>query len=244
MPWLTAANPAARWFQATARRLHSAAAAAGLLLLTAFLLTLAGLLIFGWLAVLVHTHRADPLDVRIVLAAQAARQPIPTLVMRAATLIGSGTVAIPAALGLMGWLLLRRRRRAALLYFGACLSGWALNGAAKAIFRRSRPDMVTHIGPAGWYSFPSGHAMLAPLVFGLGTLLLLRRSSPARRVAGLVLVSLLIVTIAVSRVYLGAHYPSDVLAALAAGTGWGALWVFIAEGMSRLNGRRSDATAD
>ncbi len=228
-----AGGAAARWFEAAARRLHSTATAAGLLLLTAFLLTLAGLLLFGWIAVEVHSHRADPLDVRILVAAQAARRPALTLAMRGASLVGSGTIAIPAALALMGWLFYRRRRRAALLYLGACLTGWALNGITKELFRRARPAMVTHIGPAGWYSFPSGHAMLAPLVFGLGALLLLRRSSPARRVAALVVVSALILLIACSRVYLGAHYPSDVLAALAAGTGWGALWVLVAEGVGR-----------
>ena len=71
--------------------------------------------------------------------------------------------------------------------------------------------------------------MLAPLVFGLGCLLLFRRAPAARRTVALVAAALLVMAIAVSRVYLGAHYPSDVLAALAAGTAWGALWVLLAE---------------
>lgn len=202
---------------------------AGALVFAAFILTAAGLVLFGWVAVLVHTHRADPLDVRLILAAQAARRPALTPLMEAASLAGSGTIAIPAALALLAWLFFRRRPRAAWLYLGATLTGWALNGVTKEIFRRTRPDMVSHIGPAGWYSFPSGHAMLAPLVFGLGTLLLLRRARTAARITGLACAAMLILAIAVSRVYLGAHYPSDVLAALAAGTGWGALWVLVAE---------------
>jgi undecaprenyl-diphosphatase len=71
--------------------------------------------------------------------------------------------------------------------------------------------------------------MLAPLVFGLAALLVLREvRSPVVKWLGLGLAGILIAGIALSRVYLGVHYPSDVLAGLLAGGGWGLLWLSLA----------------
>jgi undecaprenyl-diphosphatase len=142
--------------------------------------------------------------------------------------IGAGKLAIPTGIGICLILWLRHWKRAALCFLVTVLSGWALNGILKWGFQRARPEVIDRIAGAGWYSYPSGHAMLAPLVFGLGLILLTRRSpSPTRRALGFTIAVLLPLGIAFSRVYLGVHYPSDVIGALLAGSGWAALGVAV-----------------
>jgi undecaprenyl-diphosphatase len=141
--------------------------------------------------------------------------------------IGAGSFAIPAGIAVFVVLLLRRWRRSALCYGVTVLTGWGLNALLKEVFRRHRPDVVPRLDGAGWFSYPSGHAMLAPLVFGLGAFLLTRESPPIMRRAIRIAAVLLCLSIAWSRVYLGVHYPSDVVGALLAGTGWAALGVAV-----------------
>jgi len=141
--------------------------------------------------------------------------------------IGAGAIAIPSGL-LVAWLLHRRGDRiASRCYLVTVLSGWALNLLLKQAFGRPRPAVLPHLDGAGGYSYPSGHAMLAPLVFGLGALLLARPGP--RWVAALATAAglALALAIAISRVYLAVHYPSDVIGALLAGTGWAALGIAV-----------------
>jgi len=103
-----------------------------------------------------------------------------------------------------------------------CLTGgWLLNVVLKTSFQRARPDLQ-HLIAVGGYSFPSGHAMVATVFYGmLGYLIWLNlrdRSKPAWYVP--VLTALIIISIGISRIYLGVHFPSDVLAGFAAGGLW------------------------
>lgn len=95
---------------------------------------------------------------------------------------------------------------------------WLLNNLLKIIFQRTRPDML-HLVAAGGFSFPSGHAMIATAFYGmLGYIIwshLRQRSKPAWYV--MLLTFCLIIAIGASRIYLGVHYPSDVVAGFAAG---------------------------
>jgi len=162
-------------------------------------------------------------DQQVMRAVAAGRSAEMAGWMGVLSAIGQGAFAIPAGIAVFVVLLLRRWRRAALCYAVTVLSGWGLNALLKQGFRRHRPSIVPHLDGAGWYSYPSGHAMLAPLVFGLGAYLLTRGSPPATRRILRVAAVLLCLSIAWSRVYLGVHYPSDVIGALLAGTGWAAL---------------------
>jgi undecaprenyl-diphosphatase len=166
-------------------------------------------------------------DKQALIAVAAMRTPGTSGWMGVLSGMGQGSFAIPAGIAVFLVLLLRGWRRSALCYAVTVLSGWGLNAVLKEGFRRHRPGVVPHLDGAGWYSYPSGHAMLAPLVFGLGVYLLTRPSAPGVQWTARVTAFVLCLAIAWSRVYLGVHYPSDVIGALLAGTGWAALGVAI-----------------
>ncbi len=122
------------------------------------------------------------------------------------------------------FLLLWRRQASALLIFSAVAGGALLNEVLKALFERARPDLIAHIVEVNSLSFPSGHAMsAATLYLTLGALLARTRKSPALR--GTIVATAIVITCAVgiSRVYLGVHWPSDVLGGWLAGGAWALL---------------------
>lgn len=146
--------------------------------------------------------------------------------MIAATVLGDGEVEIPFALATGALLWRLGRERCARIFVFCALSGQVVLMLAKQSFQRPRPDIIDRLAGAGWYSYPSGHAMLAPVIWGLGLLLLSQSVSNAwiRRVL-LFLAVTIPIAIGVSRVYLGVHFPSDVIGALVLGTGWILLWL-------------------
>jgi undecaprenyl-diphosphatase len=122
-------------------------------------------------------------------------------------------------------LLFFRRRRAAVVLVVAALLAEVCNDGLKAIFGRARPDLVPHGAYVYTHSFPSGHAMLSAAVYL--TLAAILASLDARRgfkTFVFSIASLLVVTVGISRIYLGVHWPSDVLG------GWtlGAAWALVA----------------
>jgi undecaprenyl-diphosphatase len=184
--------------------------------------------LFALITVAVQAGWTQTLDQRLMLGVEQLRSPGLTAVMQSLSAIGAGEVEIPIALLLSLRLSLIRRRPEAAGYAAATLSGWAAYGVAKWIFQRPRPRVIPRIAGAGggWYSFPSGHATMAPLVFGLGVLIWSAPWPRATRVALLLLAAVCSLLIGFSRVYLGVHWPTDVLAGLLLGTGWAAMWVW------------------
>jgi undecaprenyl-diphosphatase len=178
---------------------------------------------FAVIEIGVITHLTDGVDSTILTFAESHRTEFLTTWMLLASQIGAGEIAIPIALLLGGILWWRQGRPSALLYVGGSLSGWAFQTLLKVAFRRPRPHLIPKLGAGGWYSFPSGHAMLAVLVFGLAAVLLSRTLSAPARLATVGTAVLVVVSIAVSRVYLGVHFPTDVLAGLFGGAGWASL---------------------
>ncbi|HEY8256744.1 MAG TPA: phosphatase PAP2 family protein [Gemmatimonadales bacterium] len=184
------------------------------------------MILYAILTAFVVTGSTLPLDTSLMLSLGAERRPWFSPLMYLASLIGGGAVAIPAALGFV-WLLWRgRRREDARAYAIIALSGWALYGLAKLSIARARPHVIPYLyHGAGWYSYPSGHSTLAPIVFGLAAVLWSASwPSSARRGALIAGASALAVTIAFSRVYIGVHYPSDVAGGLLLGIAWSAFW--------------------
>ena len=183
------------------------------------------LVLFFGLTTAVLVGVADTWDRTLMLALAAGREPWLTWWMKFLSIAGSGLIEIPLALLLVLGLFLRKRKVEAWWYAAAALSGWALSGLAKLAVQRPRPHLIPRLmHGGGWFSYPSGHSMLAPIIFGLGIIVWAAPwPSPALRRAALVLAALFALGIGFSRVYLGVHYPSDVVGGLLLGTTWSAL---------------------
>ena len=143
--------------------------------------------------------------------------------------VGGGALLIVAALGCAITLIRKRGADARFVAFGV---GGAvlLNLAAKVIFARARPDLWLSLAPRNDYSFPSGHAMLSS-AFVLCALILLWRSAALgalKRVVS-VLGVLFVLAVDLSRLYLGVHFPSDILAGWMASLAWVALLSILSE---------------
>jgi undecaprenyl-diphosphatase len=150
------------------------------------------------------------------------RSPALTSFMRFMTLFGKlwvlGLISVPVAAALV-----RARSHRRLYAFAATMVGGALlNPALKEAFRRARPSGIDALASSHGYSFPSGHAMGAMMLFGSLAYVIYFSIDHSRRmrVLTVVLCALVILTIGGSRVYLGVHYLSDVLAGFAAGLCW------------------------
>lgn len=134
----------------------------------------------------------------------------------------------------VAYLLMAGKRGAALLVLVSIVGGTLLSHGLKLGFERPRPDLVPHATQVYTASFPSGHAMLSAVTFlTLGALL--ARIEKSRRISTFIMTMAIIMTLLVgtSRVYLGVHWPSDVLAGWAIGAAWASLCWFVALQLQR-----------
>jgi undecaprenyl-diphosphatase len=157
-----------------------------------------------------------------------------TLAMRDITALGSVTVLTIMVLLVLGFLLLKRRYRAAALIFAATIGGTIFGTLAKTVIARDRPQIVPHLTEVSSKSFPSGHSMMSSVVYlTLGALLAQTAVRRREKVYVITAAALLTVMIGVTRVYLGVHYPTDVVAGWSAGVAWALLCWAIAWWLQR-----------
>jgi membrane-associated phospholipid phosphatase len=160
-------------------------------------------------------------DTRLNRWLHAQSTPLLTRAFRIVTVAG-GTIAVSAVTLVACWLLLRRRRRAdALLVVLAYAGAELLTALFKNTFERARPPFHDPALSFATFSFPSGHSSVSAAVYGAVAVVLLR-AGPSLGARILIATGgvLLVLAIAFSRIYLGAHYLSDVLAGLSLGIGW------------------------
>jgi undecaprenyl-diphosphatase len=181
--------------------------------------------LFAAVSLLVLSGIGDSIDVGILRFAGTTRTDDMTRFMQQVSDLGDWQWEVPFAL-LVG-IALRFRSRASngLWYVGVCLSAELVNAIIKLIFHRARPTVISHLGTAGSFSFPSGHTLLAPVVWGLGFILLsqLIKSMSGRIALWTVGIGLSFL-IGISRIYLGVHYATDVLGGAFFGVGWVLWW--------------------
>lgn len=137
------------------------------------------------------------------------------------TALGGVTVLTLLVTLVVVYLALRQKYRTALFVTASILGGWALSSAMKLGIARPRPEVVQHLVEVNDMSFPSGHAMLSAITYlTLGAMLSrLEERASLRYFFPLVAVVLTLI-IGLSRIYLGVHYPTDVLGGWAAGMVW------------------------
>ena len=144
-----------------------------------------------------------------------------TVAMMDITALGGTTILTLTTVFVAGFLLLIGKSRTALLVTASVSLGTLVSHAFKALVERPRPDMQLHLVEVSSASFPSGHAMLSAIVYLTLAMLLARvvknRNARLFIVAGAIL---LVMLIGLSRVYLGVHYPTDVIAGWCVGAAW------------------------
>lgn len=186
-------------------------------------------LVISVLSLLAFTQIADSalgqetlamIDLRLAAKLHAAATPLATQLMLFVTALGGRVViviALAGVLALAAW----RRWADLVVWIGALGGGAILTALLKALIQRPRPVFANPISVETSWSFPSGHALMAVVTYGLLTYLLVVRLHQWRWQVALVLAStFLILLIGFSRLYLGVHYVSDVLAGYAAGLCW------------------------
>lgn len=209
------------------------------------IISLVGLL-FVWLGSEIGEGETRRFDSRILLALRQSgdlAQPAGPHWLQASmldlTALGGGTILTLVTLVAIGSLLAQRKRAEALFIAFAVGGGGLLNDLLKIGYARPRPDLVAHLVEVSSASFPSGHAMNSAVTY-LTLGVLLARAVPDRSLKIFVLWVGVLLTLIVgfSRVYLGVHWPTDVLAGWAVGSAWAGLCWIVAEQLRLRRGSR------
>lgn len=174
------------------------------------------------------------IDERLLLALRNPADPADPLgppwleeLMRDITALGSFGILAAITAAVAGFLWLSRDRRSMWLVLASVGGGQALSALAKHGFDRPRPDLVPHGMVTYTASFPSGHSMMAAVTYlTLAAMVARVQPTPALRAYVLAWAIALVLAIGLSRVYLGVHWPTDVLAGWTAGAAWAlACWL-------------------
>lgn len=183
---------------------------------------------FAWVAEEVGEDEHQHLEERLMVAMRDPANPAepagPAWVKQVAidvSALGGATVIVLLTLLVCGHLLLRGRWRRVLILVFTVAGGHLLSHTLKNVYGRERPDVVPHLAHVDSASFPSGHSLSSSVVY-LTIGALLAQAAPRRREkAYLICLAFgLTFSIGLSRVFLGVHYPSDVLAGWSAGAAW------------------------
>lgn len=195
----------------------------------------------GWLAHEIREEKGvpGPMDVRLRDALIGERSPDLTRAMLAVTHAGDQHFLLFATPAVAAALWASRRHVSALLFAGSVVGGFGLSSVLKIAFVRARPDQWGAIVTETSYSFPSGHTVMATVFFGgLAAIVFHLTKRPAPRVLAVGGAAAMVVTVAVSRVYLGAHWATDTFAGMLTGGVWVVAYATTTETLERARARR------
>ncbi|MFE8697228.1 phosphatase PAP2 family protein [Cytobacillus sp. FJAT-53684] len=194
-----------------------------------FIIALISLLAFSFVAFIVSANKVVQFDSMVISFIQGFENSALTLVMKFFTFIGDTNSVIVLTLLVIFFLYLVLKHRIELILFIVSIVGSALlNQLLKYSFQRARPDLHRLIEIDN-YSFPSGHAMNAFTVYTITSFLLWWHiPTRAGRTILIIISVLMILAIGISRIYLGVHYPSDIIAGYFASGCWLGIviWIF------------------
>lgn len=222
-----------------------------------FSVLLAGVIVAGGLwgfiemAEVARDTTAHAFDTEILLAFREAGQPADPVgplwleeAVRDVTALGSMIVLVLVTVAAIFYLLLIGKWREALMVLVAVGGGQILSSLLKLGIDRPRPELVSHLAEVQTLSFPSGHAMMSAVTYlTLGSMLASIAPGRATKIYVLGVAVLITLMVGVSRIYLGVHWPSDVLAGWCAGFAWAMLCWLVARRFLLGNGG-TDASSE
>lgn len=204
-------------------------------ILLAIFMFFAALLLFALLTQLALQDSPHELDSYLLLLmrnAQDLSDPLgpPWLeeIGRDITALGGNSILILLTIAVVGFLLLEKKPQLALVVIISTLGAFGTNHMLKKTFDRDRPDLVPHYTRVYTASFPSGHSMLSASTYlTFGALLATTQRRRRTKVFILGFCALIALLVGISRIYLGVHWPTDVMAGWLAGASWAlACWMF------------------
>lgn len=150
------------------------------------------------------------------------------------TALGGVAILVMITLAVVGFLWMQKKYHAMWVVVAATAGGLIISTMLKNLFARPRPQLVAHLSHVYTHSFPSGHSMLSAVVYlTLGALLARFIEGRWSKFYFLAIAMLLTLVVGVSRVYMGVHYPTDVLAGWTAGLAWAVLCWLVARYLQR-----------
>lgn len=182
-----------------------------------FFASFAAVIFFAWLARQVLSGAALSFDFEMRGMVHGWASPMLTRAMRRITILGAPAFLIPLALVLIWRLVELGRRRAAVALVAAAVGAEAVDELLKLAFHRPRPVPFFGYSEPLTYSFPSGHAMVSACFYGTAAAILAAGTRSRAGRAGIwAAAGLLTLAIGLSRIYMGVHYPTDILGGYAA----------------------------
>jgi undecaprenyl-diphosphatase len=215
-------------------------AAVGVFLTIGLAVCIAAVVLFASVAALVARGATERFDRAVLLALDGISRPWLDGAALEITSLGSAYVTSVILVIATALLWQTRHRYSAVLLWIALAGGWVLNWLLKSLFARPRPELVEWRVPyAGQTSYPSGHAMSAMVFYGT-LAYLVTRLEPTRALRRLTTAVFggVILLVGLSRVYLGVHYPSDVVGGFLVGLAWATLCALGIEAVRFFRGRR------
>ncbi|HFE5247314.1 TPA: phosphatase PAP2 family protein [Staphylococcus aureus] len=173
-------------------------------------------LVFGIIAFFHESRLGKWIDNEVYEFIYSSESFITTSIMLGATKVGEVWAMLCISLLLVAYLMLKRHKIEALFFALTMALSGILNPALKNIFDRERPTLLRLIDITG-FSFPSGHAMGSTAYFGSDIYLLNRLNQGNSKGILIGLCAAMILLISISRVYLGVHYPTDIIAGIIGG---------------------------
>lgn len=197
------------------------------------------LIFFSWLTDEVLEGDSVHFDEVTRAAVHQLASPVMTAVMRFLSFVGSTIVLAIGTTIVVIWFATRKLGREAKLFAATMIGAALLNITLKLTFKRARPTPFFNLTPPETYSFPSGHSLASACFFGaLAAILTARIKTRSRRMIVWIVCSLMFLSIGFSRIYLGVHHTTDVIAGFSAALIWILMVRFVEMQLTRRKRRR------
>ena len=201
------------------------------------------LIFFGWLAGEALEGDARDFDEATRAAVHQLASPLLTTIMRGLSVVGSTLVLSIGTICVVALFAKRKWGREAKLFAITMIGSGLLNTTLKLAFKRERPEPFFDLSPPETYSFPSGHSLNSAVFFGaLAAILTARIKSRRARLITWIVATTMFLSIGLSRIYLGVHHTTDVIAGFAAALIWILVVRFVEMQWARRRRRRKSAT--